>query len=162
MEASRLVKEIKYRPGKEPQEWLCEVIDLDPPRSARLRYVTDRAYETEGTTLPVGTVTEAMYWSDRPYHVWRFTGPDGTHLGYRFDICTGTFIWPEKLIWTDLELDLYISPDGTPHWQDEDEIAQLVRMEHLSREELAVAQAGQTRLDREWKDVIRDVYGDVL
>ncbi len=160
MERARFVREIKYRPGKEPQEWVCEIIAMDPPRQARLRYVTDRAYAIEGVELPAGTVTDAMYWADRPYHVWKFTTADGRHLGYRFDICTDTFIWPEKLIWTDLELDLWIPRSGEPHWQDEDEMMQLVRMEHLSQEELAIVEGGRKRLEREWRNVIREVYGD--
>ena len=162
MAAPHTVREIKYRPGKEPQEWVCEVIDMDPPRWARLRYVTDQPYVIEGIELPVGTVTDAMYWKDRPYHVWKFTGPDGKQLGYRFDVCTNTFIWPEKLIWTDLEADLYISPDGRPHWQDVDDMTQLVQLEHLGQEEFAAAEEGRGRLERGWKDVIREVYGDTV
>jgi|GEM_PF-977710 len=162
MNPPRTITEIKYRPGKTPLQWTCEVVELHAPEWVRLRYVSDQPYRIEGTELPVGTVTDAMYWADRPYHVWRFTGPDGAHLGYRFDVCAYTHIWPEKLIWTDLELDLWISADGQPHWQDEDEMAQLVRMEHLSREELALANEAKARLDREWREVIREVYGEEL
>jgi hypothetical protein len=155
----RTIREIKYGPGKQPQEWICEVIDMEPAQWARLRYVTDLVYVIEGTELPVGTVTEAMYWADRPYHVWKFSGADGRHRGYRFDVCTNTFIWPEKLIWTDLELDLWIPPGGQPRWQDEDAMMQLVRTEHLSRQELAIANEAKEQLERDWKRVIEEVYG---
>lgn len=160
MHPPRTITEIKYRPGKPPLEWTCEVVELDPPKRAHVRYVSDEEYCIEGTLLPVGTVTDALYWSDRSYHVWRFTAPDGTHLGYRFDVCTSTFIWPERIIWKDLELDLWVSPDGVPHWQDEDDMTQLVRMEHLSQEELGKAEAARKELEARFGDVIREAFGD--
>ena len=160
MQPPRTITEIKYRPGSTPQRWTCEVIEMHPPKWARVRYVSDRPYEIEGVRLPIGTITEAVYWSDRPYHVWRFTAPDGRLLGYRFDICMNTHIWPDRIIWTDLGLDLWIPAEGQPRWQDEDEVAQLARMEHLTPDEVAFAEAARKRLDREWQEVIREAFGE--
>jgi len=159
MDRPRTITEVKYHPGSGQETWVCEVIEMDPPAWARLRYVSDRPYTIDGTTLPVGTITEALYWADRPYHVWQFTAPDGTILGHRFDICINTHIWPDRVIWTDLGLDLWVLPGGVSHWQDEDEVAQLVRMEHLSPDEVAYSEEARKRLDREWREAIREAFG---
>ena len=159
MSESRTVTEIKYAPGHKEESWECEVLEMDAPRSARIRYVSDGDYEIEGVTLPVGTVTDGMYWKDRPYHVWQLTTPDGTVAGYRFDVCMNTHIWRGKIIWTDLGLDLWVPNGGDAVWQDEDEVQELLRREHMSPDEAKIADDGKTLLDAEWKNVIEEVYG---
>lgn len=159
MSEKRMITEIKYAPGHTEKSWECEVVEMDPPKWARIRYVADRDYDADGVKIPVGTVTDAMYWNDRPYHVWRFTDPDGTIIGYRFDICMNTHIWRTKLIWTDLGYDLWVPNGGEAEWKDIDEVQELLRREHLSPEEAKIGDDGRERLDREWKDVIEDVYG---
>jgi hypothetical protein len=158
----RAILEIKYRPSKAPLEWVCELIDGEAGKWARVRYVSDVPTEIEGVSLPVGTVTEGVYWTDRPYHVWKFTTPDGKHGGYRFDICTATYIWEQKLIWYDLELDLCVPPCGSARWQDEDDMKRLVRMEHLSQEELAIANNAKVFLENSWQLVVTEAFGEVL
>ena len=153
------ITEIKYRPGRKPESWTCDLIEIDAPKSARVRYLNDADVEIEGTLLPAGTVTEAVYWSDRPYHVWKMTSPDGRLLGHRFDVCMNTFIWPQKIIWTDLGYDLWVPADGEARWQDVSEVEQMARMESLSYEDVALANDGRARLDAEWADVIREAFG---
>lgn len=161
MSETTKITEIKYSPGHPTQSWECEVIDMSPPAWARIRYVSDQDYTIEqGVTLPAGTTTEGMYWNDRPYHIWRFTSPSGDVIGYRFDVCMNTHIWRSKLIWTDLGHDLWVPRGGGPIWQDEDEVQQLLRLEHLSPEEGQMAEDGKALLDREWKNVIEEVFGD--
>ncbi|HQE61024.1 MAG TPA: hypothetical protein PLV10_01980, partial [Candidatus Latescibacteria bacterium] len=70
-------------------------------------------------------------------------------------------IWKEKLIWYDLELDLWIPWGGSPQWQDEDDMRRLVRMEHLSQEELEVAEQAKKYLDNHWRTVIECAFGEV-
>jgi predicted RNA-binding protein associated with RNAse of E/G family len=152
------ITEMKYSPGKKPETWDCEIIQIDAPTSARIRYVNDRQVETDGLVFPAGTVTEGVYWSDRPYHVWKMTAPDGELLGYRFDICTGTYIWPRKIIWTDLGYDLWVSADGEATWLDVNEVEQMARMEHMSYKEVAFADEGRAELDACWRDVLREAF----
>ncbi|HPU83823.1 MAG TPA: DUF402 domain-containing protein [Candidatus Latescibacteria bacterium] len=160
-DATHMILEVKHRPGKPPLERACEWVDGEVGKWARLRYVSDTEQKVQDTVLPVGTVTDGVYWVDRPFHVWKFSTGSGGHIGYRFDVCTNTFIWKEKLIWYDLELDLWIPSGGAPQWQDEDDMRRLVRMEHLSQEELDVAEQAKNYLDNHWADVIEGAFGEV-
>ncbi len=155
---SDTITEVKYSPGSRPESWTCEILEIDAPTSARIRYVSDRETESDGMVFAVGTVTEGVYWSDRSYHVWKMTAPDGTLLGYRFDICMNTYVWPEKIIWTDLGYDLWVSPDGEPTWLDVNEVEQMARMEHMSYKEVALADEGRAELDAAWRDVLQEVF----
>jgi len=80
-----------------------------------LRYVADRTYQVGESLLPAGTVTVAVYWRDRPYHLWRFILPDGRILGHRCDLSTYPRFRPQaqELEWRDLVLDLWW-PQGAP------------------------------------------------
>lgn len=164
MEASekRTIKEVKHRPGKSPLEWERDLVAGEAGKWARIRFVTEAPQTVHSSMLPSGTAVSAIYWTDRPFHVWSFTKPDGGHAGYRFDVCTSTFIWREKLIWYDLEMDLWIAPNASPEWQDEDDMRRLVRMEHLSQDELDIADQARAYLDAHWEDVIREAVGEVL
>ena len=152
------VTEIKHRPGREDSVWTCEAVELRPPEFARILYTTVREWNIDGVVLPVGTTTDAVYWSDRPYHAWHFRDPEGTHLGFRFDVCTDTLITPTRIEWTDLVLDLWIPAGGIPVWQDEDELAQLVAAGSVSPEHEQLALEAKERLSREWHSALKDAY----
>ena len=157
---TRSITEIKHRPGKNSQTWQCEVVGTGSGE-IHIRYVSDRDYTVGETFLPAGTVTDAVYWSDRPYHVWRFTTPDGTVQGYRFDICTDTRFDDDMLEWTDLLLDLWIPMGGEPVWQDGEEFVQAAENGVLSPEQTRTAGRARSELDATWKDVIQETYGPV-
>ena len=156
---TRPITEIKHRPGKKTQQWTCELVASGAPRWVRLRYVTTEPHQIARTRLPTGTVTDAVYWSDRPYHVWRFTGPCGKHLGYRFDVSTDISISEAAVVWTDLVLDLWVPAAGEPVWQDADELGSLLRRGCLTQEQAARARWAKKRLDGEWSEVIEEAFG---
>jgi hypothetical protein len=158
MADTRTIREIKYAPGHKAETWECEVIKLDAPASVRVKCVNDTEFTIEGVTLPVGTVINAAYWRDRPYHVWQFSSPDGSVYGYRYNVSMHTHIWQSKFIWTDLGYMLWVPTGGDAVWKELDEVQQLLRLEHLAPEEAQVGENGRERLDSEWKDVIEEVY----
>ena len=156
------ITEIKHRPGKGDQTWTCDVIEDRSPEWIRVRYVSDRDYVVGGTFLPAGTTTEAVYWSARPYHVWRMTSPDGTLLGYRFDVCAETTITPERLEWTDLVLDLWVPAAGEAVWEDGEEFDAATRNGLLTEKQARLARQARSELDDAWQSVVREAYGDDL
>jgi predicted RNA-binding protein associated with RNAse of E/G family len=151
------ITEIKHRPGNTSQTWTCELVAFTPD-CIRIRYVSDRDYVVEGTMLPSGTTTDAVYWTNRPYHVWRFTSPDGTRPGYRFDVCTDTHISRDLLEWTDLALDLWIPENGEPVWMDGDEFDDLVDAGDITPEQARLARKTRDHLTNEWSRVIEEAF----
>jgi hypothetical protein len=51
---------------------------------------------------------------------------------------------------TDLALDLWIEPDGTPHWKDEDDFAEAQSLDVLDAESAAAVRAEGERVLAEW------------
>jgi hypothetical protein len=117
----RLIREHKRSPTGQRWTFLCEEVGRDARRWV-LRYVSERPYVVEGTLLPPGTTTLAVYWRDRPYHLWRFVSPQGEILGHRCDLTTYPRFGEDELEWMDLILDLWLPVGATrPRRLDEEE-----------------------------------------
>ena len=115
--------ERKTRLDGSVSEFVCEPPRIEPGRRAVLRYVTDRERAIAGTPVrvPVGTVTVAHYWVDRPYNVYHLlTG--GRTLAYYCNVVTATVVEPDLVAYTDLTVDVLLMPSGAATVLDEDDV----------------------------------------
>jgi hypothetical protein len=75
------------------------------------------------------------------YQVVHFWDDAGDFVGWYVNLESPKTVAARKIDAVDWQLDLWIDPDGTPSWKDEDEAAAAVTAGYLRPEELAVAQA---------------------
>lgn len=122
-QTSATITERKTRLDGSVTEYSCERLLLEPGRRAVLRYVSDRARDIAGTDLrvPVGTVTVAHYWADRPYNVYHLLA-DGRTLAYYCNVAADTAIATDVVAYTDLIVDVLLRTSGAATVLDEDEL----------------------------------------
>lgn len=72
--------------------------------------------------FPAGSFTIGFFWAGRHYNLYRITGPDGAVIVYRFDVVDAVHITPGHVSYTDLLLDLWVTPNGRLQVEDEDEV----------------------------------------
>jgi predicted RNA-binding protein associated with RNAse of E/G family len=137
-QTSTTITERKTRLDGSMTEFVCEPIVVEPGRRAVLRYVSDREWAVADTNIrvPVGTVTVAHYWMDRPYNVYHWL-VDGRTLAYYCNIVTDTQIEADLVAYTDLVVDVLLRPSGAADVLDEDELPHDLAPAHR----LAIAQA---------------------
>ncbi|HEY7294694.1 MAG TPA: DUF402 domain-containing protein [Dehalococcoidia bacterium] len=94
------------------------------PRWAAVRFdFTGTTYaRAGGFAIPAGSYTTGFFWRDRTYNLYHITGADGSPIADRFDVVEGVQIRRNGLIFTDLLLDLWVSPLGETRFEDEDEV----------------------------------------
>ncbi len=122
-QTSATITERKTRLDGSVVEYSCERLLLEPGRRAILRYVSERERRLEGTDLriPVGTVTVAHYWVDRPYNVYHLL-VDGRTLAYYCNVVADTVIAGDAVAYDDLVVDVVLRPSGAATVLDEDEL----------------------------------------
>lgn len=88
--------------------------------------VVDAEFEQEirhpllGTIL-AGTRSAEFYWTDRWYNVFRFAHPDGTLRNFYCNVNTPAILRDGVLDFTDLDIDVLVTPDFSSSVLDEDE-----------------------------------------
>jgi hypothetical protein len=137
-QTSTAITERKTRLDGSAQDFTCEGLLLETGRKAVLRYVSDREWAIADTDVrvPVGTVTVAHYWVDRPYNVYHWL-VDGRTLAYYCNIVTDTRIEPNIVGYTDLVVDVLLRTSGAADVLDEDELPEDLAPAHR----LAIAKA---------------------
>jgi predicted RNA-binding protein associated with RNAse of E/G family len=137
-QTSTTIIERKTRLDGSVAEYSCERLLLQPGRRAILRYVAVRERGLEGTDLriPVGTVTVAHYWVDRPYNVYHLL-VDGQTLAYYCNLVADTAIGDDLVAYTDLVVDVVMRTSGAATVLDEDELPDDLAPRHR----LAIAKA---------------------
>ncbi len=140
------ILEVKHKLSGERAEFECEACLLAPPRRAVLRYVLDREWRLEEPeiTLPEGVRTYAYYWSDRPYNVYHWVRPDGSTVGYYFNVARNTRIGQSEVEWDDLEVDYWLDAEGNSAVLDEGLLPESLDTEARSTIEAAKAELIRT------------------
>ena len=114
-------KEVKYRYNGDTSEYLCERLYYNGDFGV-LRYVIDRSYAVGGISLEPGTVTNAFYWKDRPYNIYRWISPEGCKYADYFNIVDMVELKPEIFSYRDLIIDVIVTLQGIPEIMDREEI----------------------------------------
>ena len=122
-QTSTTIIERKVRLDGSTDDFVCEVLALEPGRHAILRYVLDREWVIANGTLrvPKGAWTVGHYWSDRPYNVYHWLVA-GRTLAYYCNIVARTEITSALVRYEDLVVDVLVSTAGSADVLDEDEL----------------------------------------
>jgi predicted RNA-binding protein associated with RNAse of E/G family len=122
-QTSATIIERKTRLDGSTEDFVCEVLALEPERHAVLRYVLTREWTIAGGILhvPKGAWTVSHYWTDRPYNVYHWL-VDGRTLAYYCNIVAKTVITRERVEYEDLVVDVLLNTSGKADILDEDEL----------------------------------------
>ena len=99
----------------------CELIVLKESFGI-LRYIIKRDAAVSSILLAPGMETHAVYWTHRPYNVYRWIRPEGGILGTYINIGDCFRLSPGLFTWRDLVVDILIFPNGKVEVLDEHEI----------------------------------------
>ena len=116
-----MIRETKHTLDGRRQSFDCGLVAVSP-RLALVRFVHTAARAAGGFFFPDGSVTFGFFWAGRHYNLYRFTGPDGVVIAYRFDVVDAVRITPAHVRYTDLLLDAWLAPGGELRVEDEDEV----------------------------------------
>ena len=116
------IRETKRSLDGRLQSFDCGLVAVTP-RLAVVRFAHPAARAAGGFFFPAGSYTLRLFWGGRHYNLYRFTGPDGAVIAYRFDVVDGVRITPAHVRYTDLLLDAWLPPGGALRIEDEDEVA---------------------------------------
>lgn len=159
-------REIKHRLTGPTQEFACGRLRYEATgAAAALLFVSDRPRAVADLPLPVGTVTFAYFWSDRPYNAYHWMDAAGATLGLYFNVADSTTIGPDELVFRDLVVDVLVRPEGVPVVLDRDELpAELPfalhrRIEAATERVLAEIPALRDGLENESTAHWRQVFG---
>lgn len=107
-----------------------------------------------GFSIPTGSYTTGFFWRDRTYNLYHITRADGTPIADRFDVVDAVHIGRDGLSFTDLMLDLWVSPLGEARFEDEDEVRAFHERGLLSDRQLLTVERTGRYLARNHQRVI--------
>ena len=119
--AAATIRETKRTLDGRRQSFDCGLVAVTP-RLAIVRFDHAGARSRGGFFFPEGSHTFGYFWAGRHYNLYRFTGPDGAVIAYRFDVVDSVRITPAHIGYTDLYLDAWLPPGGNLLVEDEDEV----------------------------------------
>ncbi|MBI2756300.1 MAG: DUF402 domain-containing protein [Chloroflexi bacterium] len=107
------------------------------------------SWQVGDTVLRRGDEFREFYYADRAYNVFQVFSPGGTLKGWYCNVSTPADLDLERgeLRYTDLVLDLWVSPEGQQTRLDEDELAERRANGEISADLLALAERG-------WADLL--------
>src|SRR5207302_4167407 len=107
-----------------------------------------------GFEIPRVSYTTGFFWRDRTYNLYHITRADATPIADRFDVVEGVRIRRDALEYTDLLLDLWVSPLGEARFEDEDEVREYRDRGLLTDRQLATIERTGRYLARNHRRVI--------
>ncbi len=119
------ITERKHYPDGRLQEFLCLLLRRAAGAVAVRFDHTGEAASRYG--VPEGSYTLGYFWQDRAYNLYRIRDPAGRRLRDRFDVIRDCRITQNAVDYTDLYVDLLVTPSGNSTPEDEDELEDAVR-----------------------------------
>lgn len=116
--------EVKLRPDGRREVFPCRLLDRQDD-TAVLDYRLTHSREVARVRLEAGMRTIAYFWTSRAYNVYHWMLPDGGTVGFYFNAARDTMLYPDRVEWTDLGLDLLVLPQRRTAWIDEEEVTAL-------------------------------------
>lgn len=117
--------------------YCCQALEVQPMRAVLL-YRMERALDLGGLCIPADAVSYGIYWTGRPYNVYKWVNRHGETLAYYCNAATETRIGDDAVDWLDLEADVLITPDGHVRVLDLDEVPTDLSGEHRRALEAAL------------------------
>ena len=104
--------------------------------------------------LPPGSTSDGYFWRNKPYNLYRFTGPDGAIVGHRFDAVTAVRFAAGLVEYRDLAVDWWALPDGTLLEEDRDELDALIAAGALSAADIAATREATRHVFSRYRHII--------
>lgn len=121
LHATAVILETKRHLDGRRERFTCDLISVSR-RLAIVRFAHSGSRRAGEFFFPAGSFTIGFFWAGRHYNLYRITGPGGAVIVYRFDVVDAVRITPTHVSYTDLLLDLWVTPDGHLRVEDEDEV----------------------------------------
>ena len=152
------ITERKIKSDGSVREYACELLHSEP-NLVVVRYRVKGAATALALpiTLPPGSTSDGYFWRHQHYNLYRFTAPDGTVLGHRFDAVTDVRFAPGLVEYRDLALDWWALPDGTLIEEDRDEFEGLVVAGVLSRSDIVATHDAARHVYARYRHIIDGV-----
>jgi protein associated with RNAse G/E len=115
----------RYADGRVKQGWSAELIEHSEELLI-LQGLVQYPEELEIVNFEFGDVLTERYWFNRWYNIFALRTPQGQPKGWYANICTPITFDGKTIRYTDLDLDLWVWPDGRYRVLDEDAFEQRV------------------------------------
>ena len=119
-------------------------------------YLHPKALQRDEFTFDRGAISYGFFWRRRPYVMYRMVDASGRLIASRFDVVEDVRLAERTVTYTDLFLDLWLGPDGTPRLEDEDEVTEAARAGLLSQSQLNKIEKTKELLLRRHRAIARE------
>ncbi len=144
------ITEVKRHPDGREVRFDLQLVQRHPHLIVA-SFVHPKALQRDGFTFERGAVSYGFFWKRRSYVMYRMLDASGCLVANRFDIVEDVRLAERTVSYTDLFLDLWVDPDGTPHLKDEDEVTDAARNGLLSRSQRnRIEKTKELLLRRHW------------
>jgi hypothetical protein len=140
--------------GTEITYWALD--DGTDPRSVPLEERFTRELTTARRTWEGGGVLRVIL-AGRPFQVLHFWGASGDFAGWYVNFEKPTLRTGNRVDTVDWHLDLWIEPDGSTRWKDEDEADAALAAGHLTAEDRATARATGAEILADFESFLLEV-----
>jgi predicted RNA-binding protein associated with RNAse of E/G family len=129
---------------------------LRTPNVAVVRYsfTGTTPVTVSGFVMPPGSQSTGFFWRSRSYDLYHIARADGSPIADRFDVVEQVRIGAAGVVFTDLLLDLWVSPLGEARFEDEDEVEQAHERGLIDDQQRALISRTAQHLARQHKRVI--------
>lgn len=126
------------------------------PRLAVVRFdFSGQTYAPAGGFhIAPGSYTLGFFWRDRTYNLYHIVSADCTPIADRFDVIEGVRIRRDGLAYTDLLLDLWVSPLGEARFEDEEDVREYRERNLLTDRQFATIERTARYLARNHRTVV--------
>lgn len=115
------IVELKRKLDGRVLRYECEALDVSARRAVTL-YRTVQAVELGGVCIPAGSASFGLFWTDRPYNIYRWVDGAGATIACYCNVATETRITRTAVDWLDLEADVLVMPDARVRVLDLEEV----------------------------------------
>lgn len=147
--------EIRFHKNKPPQEFSCSLLFRTNDYLV-LSFQSHASSRINGKLIEKGSTTIAHYWSDRNYTLWELIDINHRLIGYLFHICTDVVFKKSSVTALDLELDIWIDPDGTFSILDQEEVNTCCEKGLINAYEQSLIEKEKTNIVLNYKDIIQN------
>jgi predicted RNA-binding protein associated with RNAse of E/G family len=152
-------KEIRLHKNKPPQEFLCSLL-LRTDDYLVLAFKSPTSTRINNRLIEKGSTTIAHYWSNRNYILWKFRDTNHSLIGHLFHICAEVVFGKSSVTYMDLELDIWIDPDGAATILDQEEVNACCANGFINRYEHSLIVKEKNNILLNFKDIIQNAWNE--
>ena len=152
-------REIRLHKNKAPQEFVCRLL-FRTNNYLVLAFQSPTSSWLNGRLIEQGSTTIAHYWSNRDYTLWKFRDTNHNLIGHLFHICTDVAISKSSVTYMDLELDIWIDPDGRLAILDQEEVNACCEKGLINSYEHSLIEKEKNNIVLNFKDIIQNTWDE--